>query len=66
MRKDVIMIVRGLLQLPNLEKKKVVELINHYFDELKEREAIRSDIENRFTDLEIKENGIECKCCGRT
>ena len=66
MSNDGIMIVRGFLQLPTLEKKKVVEALNHYFDELNEREAIRSGIEEQFIDLKVGENKIECKCCGRS
>lgn len=65
MNKEALMIVRGFLQLPNLEKKRVVDVINQYFDEITERELIRSDIEARFNDLGVAENGIECKCCGR-
>lgn len=65
MDKDAIMIVRGFLKLPNLEKKRVVDEINHYFDEIKEREAIRKDIEAQFANLRVVENRIECKCCGR-
>jgi hypothetical protein len=65
MNKDAVMIVRGFLQLPNLEKKKVVEALNEYFDELNEREAFRAKIENEFRDLGTIENNIECKCCGR-
>jgi hypothetical protein len=66
MNKDAVMIVRGFLQLPNLEKKKVVDVLNHYFDELNERESIRSEIEEQFVSLGIAENKLECKCCGRT
>ena len=66
MNRDALMIVRGFLQLPNLEKKKVVEALNHYFDELHEREQIRSEIEDQFVALNVTEKGIECKCCGRS
>ena len=65
MNDDALMIVRGFLQLPALEKKKVVDALNHYFDALNEREEIRRDIEARFTELAVVENGVECKCCGR-
>ena len=65
MNKDAVMIVRGFLQLPNLEKKKVVEALNEYFDELNEREAFRDNIEKEFLELRTIENNIECKCCGR-
>lgn len=66
MNKDAIMIVRGFLQLPNLEKKKVVDALNQYFDELKERESFRADIEEEFLGLGVTEKNIECKCCGRS
>ena len=66
MNKDAVMIVRGFLQLPNLEKKKVVDVLNHYFDELNERERIRFEIEEEFVSLGITENRIPCKCCGRS
>lgn len=65
MNNDAIMIVRGFLQLPNLEKKKVVDALNQYFDELNERESFRANIEQEFLGLSIIEKNIECKCCGR-
>lgn len=66
MNKDAVMIVRGFLQLPNLEKKKVVDALNQYFDEINEREEFRSEIESRFNELGVAANSLECKCCGRT
>ena len=66
MNKDAIMIVRGFLQLPNLEKKKVVDALNQYFDELNRRESFRANVEEEFLRVAVVENKIECKCCGRS
>lgn len=66
MNSDAVLIVRGFLQLPNLEKKKVVDKINEYFDEISEREFIRSDIELQFEELMAKDSIPQCKCCGRS
>ena len=66
MNKDAIMIVRGFLQLPNLEKKEVVDALNQYFDELNKRESFRANVEEQFLRVGVVENKIECKCCGRS
>lgn len=64
MNKDALIVLRGFFQLPNLQKKKVVDLINDYFDSLN-REAIRSEIDQDFENLRDSDMSFECKCCGR-
>lgn len=66
MNKDAVLVLRGFFQLPNLEKKKVVDKINEYFDEISAREAIRNDIELQFEAIRAAEDEFGCKCCGRT
>ncbi|MCY7348968.1 MAG: hypothetical protein LH614_22490 [Pyrinomonadaceae bacterium] len=62
MKEDTTMVFQGFLNLPNLDKLKLVEAINEYFDS-NEREPIRKEHEARFAaiDLTVK----VCKCCGK-
>ena len=64
MTEDVTIVFHGFLGLPNLEKLKLVEAINEYFDSM-EREAIRAAHEAEFAELKPSESGRVCKCCGR-
>lgn len=64
MKEDITVVFRGFLNLPNLEKLKLVEAINEYFDS-NEREPIRSANEDRFEDLDFDSSAFVCKCCGR-
>lgn len=64
MNENVTVVFRGFLNLKNLEKLKLTEEINRYFDTL-EREPIRAENEERFAKLNVGENGKTCKCCGR-
>ena len=41
MENDAIIVIHGFLQLPNLQKLKVVEAMNDYFDSM-EKEVIRA------------------------
>ncbi len=57
-------VFRGFLNLGNLQKLKIVEAINEYFDS-NDREPIRAENENRFARIGIDSECIPCKCCGR-
>ena len=54
----------GFFQLPNLEKKKLVDVINDYFDSM-DRESIRAEYDEAFAQLKSSEPSFECKCCER-
>jgi hypothetical protein len=64
MNKDAIVVLHGFFQLPNLEKKKVVDAINDYFDST-DREPIRAAYDEAFDRLRSDEPSFECKCCER-
>ena len=64
MSEDVTVVFHGFLNLPNLEKLKLVELINEYFDSMK-REPIREANAQAFSAIGIGNAGKTCKCCGR-
>jgi len=65
MNKDSIVVLHGFFQLPNLEKKRVVDAINDYFDSTA-REPIRAEHDAAFAQLQREEPSFECKCCGRS
>ena len=64
MDENVTVVFQGFLNLKNLEKLKLTEEINRYFDSMS-REPIRAENEEKFQRLNIGENGKICKCCGR-
>lgn len=64
MENDVVVVLHGFFQLPNLSKLKIVEAINEYFDSL-EKDAVREKYDRLFNELLAAEAGFECKCCGR-
>jgi len=64
MSEDVSVVFHGFLNLTNLEKLKLVESINEYFDSM-EREPIREANDKAFVAIGIGESGRICKCCGR-
>lgn len=64
MNKDAIVVLHGFFQLPHLEKKKVVDTINDYFDSM-DREPIRAAHDSAFAQLKSKDPSFECKCCER-
>jgi hypothetical protein len=64
MNENVIVVFHGFLNLTNLEKLKLVESINEYFDSM-EREPIREANEKAFAELKIGSGGKTCLCCGR-
>lgn len=64
MNEDTTVVFRGFLNLTHLEKLKLVEAINEYFDST-DRDPIRAANEAAFADLRLIEAGRLCKCCGR-
>ena len=64
MNKDAIVVLHGFFQLPNLEKKKRIEVINDYFDSM-DREPIRAEYDEAFAQLKSNDPSFECKCCKR-
>lgn len=61
MEENITLVFQGFLNLTNLEKLKLVEKINDYFDS-NNREPIRAENEAKFKDLDLKS---VCKCCGK-
>ena len=57
-------VFHGFLNLTNLEKLKLVESINEYFDSM-QREPIREANKKSFAELKVGEGDRKCKCCGR-
>lgn len=64
MEENITVVFHGFLNLPNLEKLKVVEMINDYFDS-NEREPIRKENEEKFAKINFDAAEKTCKCCGR-
>lgn len=54
--------MHGFFKLPNLDKLKVVEAINEYFDS-DDREPIRARWETEFAKINLDESN--CICCDR-
>ena len=64
MNENVTVVFHGFLNLTNLEKLKMVEAINEYFDS-NHREPIREENETKFQKLDLTSTGKSCKCCGK-
>jgi len=64
MEENITVVFHGFLNLPNLEKLKMVEMINDYFDS-NEREPIRAANEAAFAQVNFDAAENKCKCCGR-
>ena len=64
MEENITVVFHGFLNLPNLEKLKVVEMINDYFDS-NDREPIRRANEAKFAEINFDAPESKCKCCGR-
>lgn len=64
MEENITVVFHGFLNLPNLEKLKVVEMINDYFDS-NNREPIRQANEEAFAKIAFDNLENKCKCCGR-
>jgi hypothetical protein len=66
MTDNTAIVFHGFLNLTNLEKLKLVEIMNDYFDNIPKRESIRDENETRFSDLRQAEVKLSCKCCSQT
>lgn len=64
MNNDAIVILHGFFQLPHLQKKKIVDAINDYFDST-DRDPIRAEYDRQFEELKSSVPDFDCKCCGR-
>ena len=64
MDRDATVVLHGFFQLPHLQKKKVVDAINDYFDSM-DREPLRAEHDHRFDEILAADPDFECKCCGR-
>ncbi|MEP6947064.1 MAG: hypothetical protein ABJA02_14180 [Acidobacteriota bacterium] len=60
---DAALVFRGFLNLANLDKLKLVEAINDYFDS-NDRGPIRDENNQQFELIELSSTGRVCKCCG--
>jgi len=61
MEENVALVLHGFLNLTGLEKLKLTEEINRYFDAI-DREPIRRENDAAFAALDLGAMG--CKCCG--
>ena len=61
---NVTMVFQGFLNLTNLEKLKLTEKINEFFDTL-DREPLRAKAQEDFKKISIGANGKKCVCCKR-
>ena len=61
MKENVTVVFHGFLNLTALEKLKLTEEINNYFDS-NNRDPIRLYNETEFKNLDLDKN--KCKCCG--
>lgn len=64
MNDDTAIVLNGFFNLPNLEKLKVVEAINDYFDS-NDREPIRQAALGRFAEIDTEAHNFKCNCCMR-
>lgn len=64
MEENITIVFHGFLNLTNLEKLKLTEEINNYFDS-NDREPIRADNEAKFQSLDFNAPDKKCKCCGK-
>lgn len=58
---NIALVFHGFLNLTNLEKLKLVEEMNGYFDSMN-RESIRAEHELKFKELKFDK---PCKCCDK-
>ena len=64
MEENITNVFHGFLNLKNLEKLRLVEEINNYFDSTN-REPIRAENETEFKNLALNSTDFRCKCCGQ-
>jgi hypothetical protein len=65
MTDNTAIVFHGFLNLANLEKLKLVEIMNDYFDNIPVRESIRAENAKRFAELREASSKTTCKCCGQ-
>ena len=61
---DTEVVLQAFLKLPNLQKLKMINVLNEYFDS-NDKETVRSEHDRRFAGLVAAKQISECKCCGR-
>jgi hypothetical protein len=61
---DITVVLHGFLNLAHLQKLRLVEAINDYFDS-NDRDPIRAGNEQAFASIDISAGSWRCKCCGR-
>jgi len=64
MEENITVVFHGFLNLPHLQKLKLVEAMNEYFDSTN-REPIRAANEEKFKSINFDAPEKICKCCGR-
>jgi hypothetical protein len=64
MEENITLVFHGFLNLTALEKLRLTEEINNYFDS-NDRDPIRADNEAKFKKLDLKASGKICKCCAK-
>ena len=64
MEENITIVFHGFLNLPHLQKLKLVEAMNDYFDS-NNREPIRKENEAKFAEINFDAPEKICKCCGR-
>ena len=64
MKENITVLFDGFLNLPNLEKLKLVKAINDYFDS-NDREPIRRANEAKLAEINFDASESKCRCCGR-
>ena len=64
MEENITVVFHGFLNLTNLEKLKLTEEINNYFDS-NNREPIRAENEAKFQSIDLQVANQICKCCGK-
>lgn len=64
MSEKVNVVFRGFVNLTNLEKLKIVDAINEYFDS-NDKESVRAEHERTFKAVDVTSPAMHCPCCGR-
>lgn len=64
MEENITIVFHGFLNLTNLEKLKLTEEINNYFDS-NNREPIRAENAAKFQSIDLQSANQICQCCGK-
>ena len=64
MEDNITVVFHGFLNLTNLEKLKLTEEINNYFDS-NDCEPIRAEADAKFAEIQANSPEFKCKCCGK-